>query len=92
MISRVFYDPYFSKKELIELGFEAEKLSKVLEGSDCLAILVGHSKFTRLSFKRVKMLAHQSLAIVDLGHVIDPKKAEKNGFVYRGLGRGVWTR
>jgi nucleotide sugar dehydrogenase len=86
------YDPFFSKKELIELGFEADKLSKVLEGSDCLAILVGHSKFTRLSLKRVKMLAHQSLAIVDLGHVIDPKKAEKNGFVYRGLGRGVWTR
>lgn len=86
------YDPYFSKKELIELGFEADKLSKVLEGSDCLVILVGHSKFTRLSLKRVKMLAHKSLAIVDLGHVIDPKKAEKNGFVYRGLGRGVWTR
>lgn len=86
------YDPYFSKKELIKLGFETDKLSKVLEGSDCLVILAGHSKFTRLSLKRVKMLAHQSLAIVDLGHVIDPKKAEKNGFVYRGLGRGVWTR
>jgi nucleotide sugar dehydrogenase len=86
------YDPFFSKKELTELGFEAEKLSKVVEKTDCLIILTGHDKFARLNLKKVRLLAKKSPAIVDISHVIDPSKAEKQGFVYRGLGRGVWTK
>jgi nucleotide sugar dehydrogenase len=86
------YDPYFSRRELAELGFEAEKLSKVVEKTDCVLILTGHSKFGKLNLKKVKLLAKKSPAIVDISHVIDPLKAERRGFVYRGLGRGVWTK
>jgi UDP-N-acetyl-D-mannosaminuronate dehydrogenase len=86
------YDPYFSKREMAELGFETEKLSKVVEKADCVLILTGHSKFGKLNLKRVKLLAKKSPAIVDICHVIDPLKAERHGFVYRGLGRGVWTK
>jgi nucleotide sugar dehydrogenase len=86
------YDPYFSTKELAELGFETQKLSKVVEKTDCVLILTGHSKFERLNLKKVKLLAKKSPAIVDISHVIDPFKAERHGFVYRGLGRGVWTK
>ncbi len=86
------YDPFFTKKELTELGFEAEKLSKVVEKTDCLVILAGHSKFERLNLKKVRLLAKKSPAIVDISYVIDPLKAERCGFVYRGLGRGVWTK
>ncbi len=86
------YDPFFSKEELIEFGFEAEKMSKVVEKTDCVIILIGHSKFERLNLKKIKLLAKKAPAIVDLGYVIDPLKAEKYGFVYRGLGRGVWTK
>jgi hypothetical protein len=38
------------------------------------------------------MLMRQPAAIVDMGQVIDPIKAEKAGFIYRGLGRGVWSK
>jgi len=31
-------------------------------------------------------------AIVDLTRMIEPKKVEKEGFIYRGLGRGVWKK
>jgi len=86
------YDPYFSKREMAELGFETEKLSKVVEKTDCVLILTGHSKFGKLNLKKVKLLAKKSPAIVDISHVIDPLKAERHGFVYRGLGRGVWTK
>ena len=79
------YDPFFTKKELTEFGFEAEKLSKVVEKTDCLVILAAHSKFGRLNLRKVKLLAKKSPAIVDISHVINPVKAEKNGFVYRGL-------
>jgi len=86
------YDPFFSTKELAEFNLESDKLSKVVEKTDCVIILTGHSKFERLNLKKIKFLAKKSPAIVDVGHVIDPLKAEKNGFVYRGLGRGVWTK
>jgi nucleotide sugar dehydrogenase len=86
------YDPYFSKKEMAALGFSGEKLSKVVEKTDCLLFLAGHSKFTRLNLRKVKLLAKKSPALVDISHVIDPSKAEQCGFVYRGLGRGVWTK
>lgn len=86
------YDPFFSQKELKKLGFEGERLSQVVRETDCIIVLVGHSKFGRLSLKKVKFLAKKSPAIVDISLVIDPLKAEKYGFVYRGLGRGIWTK
>jgi len=87
------YDPLFSHKELEELDYPAERtLTKTVEGVDCLLIAVGHSRFRRLNLRRIKFLVKKPAAIVDMGHVIDPAKAEKEGFVYRGVGRGVWSR
>ncbi len=85
------YDPFFSKSELSELGFETGTMTKVVEGADCVVVLIGHQKFKRLNLGRMKLLARKPPAIVDIGHVVEPSKAEKHGFVYRGLGRGVWT-
>jgi nucleotide sugar dehydrogenase len=89
---RVF-DPLYSYKELKDMGYPAERtLSKAVEGTDCLVIVVGHNRFKRLNFRKLKLLMTKSAAIVDMGHVIEPEKAEKAGFVYRGVGRGVWTK
>ncbi len=87
------YDPFFSQKELMNLGYTAEiNMSKTVEGTDCLIVAVAHDRFTRLNLKRIQMLMKSPPAIVDLGQVVDPSKAEKAGFVYRGIGRGVWTK
>ena len=87
------HDPFFSYRELMELDYPAQRtLAKAIEGVDCLLIAVGHDRFKRLNLGRIKFLVRKPAAIVDFGHVIDPVKAEKAGFVYRGLGRGVWTR
>jgi len=87
------YDPFFSQKELVNMGYRAEaSLSKTAEGADCLVVAVAHDRFTRLNLRRIQMLMKQPAAIVDMGQVVDPVKAEKVGFVYRGLGRGVWTK
>ncbi len=89
-VVRVF-DPLYSFKELKEMGYPAERtLTKTVEGTDCIVIVVGHTRFKRLNLRRLKLLMTRTAAIVDLGHVIEPKKAEREGFVYRGLGRGVW--
>lgn len=83
------YDPAFSAKELTDLGFQAEPmLGKSIEGADCLLIAVGHERFRRLNLKRISFLMRQPAALVDVGDVVDPERAVKEGFVYRGLGRG----
>ena len=84
------YDPFFSYKELVDLGYPAERnLAKAVESADCILIAVGHDQFRKLNLARLKFLAKKAAAIVDLGQVVDPVKAKKEGFVYRGLGRGL---
>ena len=87
------YDPFFTHNELLNMGYDAEaSLSKTVEGTDCLVVAVAHERFSRLNMRRLQILMKQPAAVVDLGQVIDPVKAEKAGFVYRGFGRGVWTK
>lgn len=87
------YDPLFSYKELLEKGYPAKRtLKETIEQTDCLIITVGHDQFKQLNLRRIKLLARKSAVIVDMGYVIDPVKAVKEGFIYRGLGRGVPTK
>jgi len=87
------YDPFFSQKELLKMGYPAKPtLTKTIEGANCIIIAVGHDHFRRLNLGRMKVFVKNPAAIVDMGHVIDPDKAEKEGFVYRGVGQGVWTK
>ena len=87
------YDPFFSHKELSKMGYSAKAtLTKTVEGADCIIVAVGHDRFRQLNLRRIKIFVKKPAAIVDMGHVIDPAKAEKEGFVYRGFGRGVWTK
>jgi len=92
MLVRV-YDPFFSFQELTEIGYSAERtLKKTVKGADCLIVTVGHDQFKKLRLKNIRLLAKKSVAIVDMSHVIDPAEAEREGFVYRGIGRGIWTK
>jgi nucleotide sugar dehydrogenase len=87
------YDPYFSGDELGETQYHLKKnLSEALEGVDCILILTGHDQFKRLNLKKLKALMKMPAAIVDLEGIVEPNKVEKEGFIYRGLGRGVWTK
>jgi len=40
----------------------------------------------------LRIMMKKMSAVVDLVGVVEPDKVEKEGFVYRGLGRGVWTK
>ena len=87
------YDPYLSRKEITDLGHHFKRsLTEAVEGVDCIVILTGHDRFKRLSLKKLKIMAKMPAAIVDFEGVIDPEKVEMKGFIYRGLGRGVWTK
>ncbi|MGB9853345.1 MAG: nucleotide sugar dehydrogenase [Candidatus Bathyarchaeales archaeon] len=88
------YDPYLSSKASIELKQASFKksLTEAVEGADCVIIFTGHDQFKRLNLKKLKLMVKMPAAIVDFEGVIDPGKAEAEGFIYRGLGRGVWTK
>lgn len=87
------YDPFFTESESSETGIHWKKnLTDAIEGADCLLIFTGHEQFKRLSLQKTKALMKVPAAIVDLEGVFDAGKVEKEGLIYRGLGRGVWTK
>ena len=87
------FDPFFTYEELEELGYPPVRtLVKAMEGVDCLLIVVGHNAFKRINLRKFKFLARKPAAIVDMGYVINPVKTEREGIIYRGFGRGVWTK
>jgi UDP-N-acetyl-D-mannosaminuronic acid dehydrogenase len=86
------YDPYISMDELSEIPNFKKSLADALEGADCLVILTGHNEFKRLNLKELKVVMKMPAALVDLDGILEPFEVEKEGFIYRGLGRGVWTK
>jgi nucleotide sugar dehydrogenase len=85
------YDPYISLDE-IEIPNFRKSLADALEGVDCVAIVTGHNEFKRLNLKELKVVMKMPAALVDLEGILEPLEVEKEGFIYRGLGRGVWTK
>jgi len=67
-------------------------LKETVEQTDCIVVTVGHDQFKKLNLKKIKILAKKSAAIVDMGYAIDPVKAVKEGFIYRGLGRSTLAK
>lgn len=87
------YDPYFTETEPIETLPNFKKtLTEAIEGADCLVIFTAHDQFKRLGLSRLKLTMKKTPAIIDFEGIIDPAKVEKEGFIYRGFGRGVWTK
>lgn len=87
------YDPYLHRKKADDEGRTLEEsLMKAVEGADCIVVFTGHDQFKRLNFGKIKLLAKMPAAIVDFEGILDPSKVEIEGFIYRGLGRGVWKK
>jgi UDP-N-acetyl-D-mannosaminuronate dehydrogenase len=87
------YDPYFSEDDLADSQIRPKKsFAEAVEGSDCIVIMAQHEQFKRLNMAKLKLMMKRPSAIVDLEGIIEPDKVEKEGFIYRGLGRGVWTK
>lgn len=84
------YDPLFSKKELSEFGRLLKRsMKETVEGADCIVLLTEKDQFRRLNLKRLITVMKMPAAMVDLTGMLEPKKVERKGFIYRGLGRRV---
>jgi UDP-N-acetyl-D-mannosaminuronic acid dehydrogenase len=88
-----FYDPNYPSYGLTEMQHYLKKnLNEALEATDCILILARHDQLKHLNLNRLKAMMKMPGAIVDLEGIIEPDRAEKEGFIYRGLGRGVWKK
>jgi UDP-N-acetyl-D-mannosaminuronate dehydrogenase len=75
------------------MGLTSEPtLRKAIEKADCSILTVTHDEFKNLD--TIELAAHMSKQglIIDCTGILDPTSVEKTGLVYRGTGRGLWTR
>lgn len=89
----VAYDPLFNSSEMESMGLTSEPtLRKAIEKADCVILAVPHNEFRTLD--TIELAAHMSKqgVIVDCTGILDPASVEKSGLIYRGIGKGLWTR
>ncbi len=80
----VAHDPYVHTFPEAELSSD---LDHVVKRADCIVICTKHKPYFKLNLKRVKSLMRTPI-IVDGRNVLDRAKAEKAGFLYKGIGKG----
>jgi len=84
------YDPLLPKNELANMARTVKRsMKEAVEGADCIVMLTEQDRLKRLNLKKLRAVMKMPAAIVDLTGIIEPKKVERKGFTYRGLGRGV---
>ena len=84
------FDPRAGKSEDAETAHVPKRtLNEAVENSDCMIILTEEDQFKRLNLKNLRSLMKTQAAIVDLAGLFEPGMVESEGFIYRGLGRGV---
>jgi UDP-N-acetyl-D-mannosaminuronic acid dehydrogenase len=87
------YDPLYSADELKKMGFHTEPtLPGALEKADCTILAVGHDAFKMV--KAIELAANMSRnsVVVDCTGTLEPEDIEKVGLIYRGVGRGLWSK
>ncbi len=87
------YDPMFTPEEAKRMGYHAEPtLAGALEKADCAIVTVAHEEFK--SIKAIDLGANMSknAVVVDCAGILDPVQIEKVGLIYRGVGRGLWSK
>ncbi|MCK4403266.1 MAG: nucleotide sugar dehydrogenase [Dehalococcoidia bacterium] len=76
------YDPLFSKEEIESFG---AAYSGSFDNMDCLVIVTDHNEFKEYDWQRISGNMRNKV-IVDGRQIVEPEKARKLGFVYKGIG------
>jgi len=84
------YDPLFLKNEFSDFARVLKRnIKDTVEGADCVVVMTAEDQFKRLNLRRLLAVMKTPAAIVDCIGIFDPKKVERKGFTFRGLGRGI---
>jgi len=87
------YDHKLTFEEVSNMGYSTERtLNQTVNGRDCIILNHTCEGINDSTLNDLKFLLRMPALILDTTDTIDPYEAEKAGFVYRGLGRGVWKK
>lgn len=79
----IAHDPYVKEYGAICITGDMEKS---LKDSDCLVLVTAHDEYKKLNLKKIKKLMRTPI-IVDGRNLFSKEECEKEGFVYRGIGK-----
>jgi UDP-N-acetyl-D-mannosaminuronic acid dehydrogenase len=83
------YDALLPKNEPIDTMQNVKRsLNEAVEGTDCIVLFTDRDEFNHLNLKKLRAIMKTQAAIVDLRGNEDPREVKKEGFIYRGFGRG----
>ncbi|MFI5449266.1 MAG: nucleotide sugar dehydrogenase [Candidatus Bathyarchaeia archaeon] len=89
----ISFDPLFNAPEMESMGLTSEPtLRRAIEKADCVIITVAHDEFKDMDTIELAARMSKQGLVIDCTGTVDPVSVEKSGLVYRGLGRGLWTR
>lgn len=77
------HDPWVRKYEEAEV---TRDLSQVVSGADCIVLVTRHEEYLSMSPKDLETM--KTRIIIDGRNVFDRNKWLKDGFIYRGIGKG----
>lgn len=80
------HDPWVESEPGVGISRD---IDAVVEGADTVAIFTGHREYFALDPARLKVVTgHPHPVIVDGRNVVDPDAFIREGWVYKGIGRG----
>jgi UDP-N-acetyl-D-mannosaminuronic acid dehydrogenase len=80
------HDPYVLEYNSVKI---TQNLDEAVKGANVIAIITGHKQYSNLKASMIKKLTGlDHPVIIDGRNVVDPDAFIKEGFVYKGIGRG----
>ncbi len=87
------YNPRGAREEEPNLlAVPKRSVGEAVENCDCIVFLAIEEQFRRLNFKSLRSVMKTPASVVDLAGLFEREQVENEGFLYRGLGRGVEPR
>ena len=80
------FDPFFINETVF--GYKVEKsITDALIGTDAMILITAHNEFKKLNLTSIFSSLNKPI-LIDCTGIIDPKNAQSNGIIFRGIGRG----
>jgi nucleotide sugar dehydrogenase len=84
--SLAIYDPFF-KGETVFGQRTHKRLDQAVENADCILIGTAHKEFKEMKLTTLAKASNMPAVLVDAWNVVDPREAQRQGFLYKGIGR-----
>jgi UDP-N-acetyl-D-mannosaminuronate dehydrogenase len=87
------FDPFYSVAELEDMKLTGKPtLASAVVGSDCVVLTVAHEAIKSVNAADWMRSVAKPGVVVDCTGTLGVQAVEREGLVYRAVGRGLWSR